>query len=80
MLSSPQTIKKYVAKSFHVVSLFFYCEAAPHLHLSLEQDQITATGQADSKTPICYHDLQTDWKQNWPKCKAVSFKQWLQLN
>lgn len=71
MLSSPQQNLIYVAKPFHMVSLFFYSEAAPHLHLSLKQDQVTATDQADCKTPSCYHDLQTDWKPHSPKCKVM---------
>lgn len=61
MLSSPQTTKKYVAKPFHVVSLFFTVKQLPtSTCLSLQQDQITATDQADCKTSRCYHDLQTD--------------------
>lgn len=49
MLSGPQTIKKYVA------SLFLTVKQLPTFtYISLEQDQITVTDQADYKTSSCY--------------------------
>lgn len=56
MLSNPQTIKKYVANPFHVASLFFTVKQLPTFTcMSLEQDQITATEQADCKKSSCYY-------------------------